>query len=215
MKITPGKGLLGQFNYPIQDKQFSGSIFASEIACNTTRVLVAAPVNNNTAVANFTTLVSQPNKVDVDATASNGQNVAWNFGDGNTGTGLITNHTYINGGSYTITCVVEDTVCNSFDTATFNVQMTIGVTENELSRSLNIFPNPSTGEFTIAFDLEKAQDITISVVDALGREISNEIIARAEGATQHKLDLTNQARGLYFVKITAGENTIVKKITKL
>ena len=45
----------------------------------------------------------------------------WNFGDGNTATGLNVNHFYTQAGNYIITLTVTDTVCNSTDTATASV----------------------------------------------------------------------------------------------
>jgi hypothetical protein len=215
LTFVGGAGLFGSFSQAYTNNLFEGKIHAHSVSCSDARVPVSLNLNTDTALANFTTVVSQPDKVDVDASTSVGHLFSWDFGDGNSATGIIASHTYMNGGNYTITCVVVDTVCNTVDTQTFAVNMTIGVTENELSRSLNIYPNPSTGVFNIVFDIAIRQEVEISVIDALGRTIEIEYLSGQAGTITHQIDLSNHARGLYFVRITAGENAVIKKITKM
>jgi len=210
-----GIGLWNPFSGIASNNLFDGIIHSHSVACSDVKVPVDLNINLDTAMASFITTVSQPNKVDVDASASQGHIISWTFGDGGTATGIIANHTYTTGGPYTITCIVEDTVCNTIDTTTFAVNMTIGVTENELTRSINIFPNPSAGIFNLTFDVNSNEDVSIVVIDALGRTISTESFSNGSGTITRQLDLKSQARGLYFVHITAGENTVVKKITKM
>ncbi|MFK7920565.1 MAG: PKD domain-containing protein [Bacteroidia bacterium] len=68
-----------------------------------------APVASFTASPNAGTA---PLLVSVDATASNDDNgiqtYDWDFGDGATGNGQITDHTYLVGGTFTITLIVSD-----------------------------------------------------------------------------------------------------------
>ncbi len=215
LTFVGGAGLFGSFANAYSNNLFEGIIHSHSVSCSDTRVPVALNINSDTAFASFTTAVTQPNKVDVNATASVGQLITWDFGDGNSASGTIASHIYTNGGNYTILCTVQDTVCNTVDTATFSTNLTIGVTENSLSRSLNIFPNPSTGVFNLLFDVAFGEDVNITVLDALGRTLSTESFSNAEGSITRQLDLSNQARGLYFVHISVGKNTAVKKITKL
>ncbi len=55
--------------------------------------------------------------IDVDASASLDDGTiasyTWDFGDGSSGSGESTSHTYINGGTYTVVLTVEDTVGNT------------------------------------------------------------------------------------------------------
>jgi PKD repeat protein len=213
--ITPGNALLSKFNYTIPNKQFSGSIYTHEIECSTTRTLVQTQFNPDTAFASFTTQVSQPNKVDVNASASNGQLVNWLFGDGGSATGAIATHIYTTGGSYTILCTVTDTVCNTVDTATFTVQMTIGIDENELANRVNIYPNPSTGIFMVSLNMPQQQDeVGVEVLDALGRTVQKTTVVANGNTTEFTLNLTEQPTGLYMVRLHFGHAVVVKKVTK-
>lgn len=208
-------GFYTAFSSPSSDRVFEGEIFATSVSCSNAKTLVELPIYSDTAVADFTSIVSQPNKVDVDAAASQGDLVDWNFGDGNTATGISASHTYVNGGTYTITCTVTDTVCGTIDTATESVMMTIGIEENALTSSLSVFPNPSEGVFNVSFKLDVLKDVNLEVIDQLGRVLYNHDFNTTMSVRNHKIDLSDQANGLYFIRINAEEMTAVKKITKM
>jgi len=50
-----------------------------------------------------------------------GHVVSWNFGDASTGNGMYVSHAYTVPGTYLITLIVTDTVCNRHDTAYYTV----------------------------------------------------------------------------------------------
>ena len=205
----------GSFNLETNNRVLDGIIFSHSEACSQTRIPVEINIYSDTAIASFTTAVSQPNKVDVDASASQGDVIEWNFGDGTTATGATYAHTYVNGGQYTITCTVTDTVCNTVDTATFIVNMTIGIDENDLARSLEIYPNPSSGIYNVSFDLTLREDVSMEVIDGLGRVLYAHSFNKTMHVANHVVDLSKQPNGIYFVRLTAGNTTAVKKITKM
>lgn len=75
---------------------------------------VVIPVANKAPVAAFTTAVSAKTlsvnasgSTDPDGTITS---YGWNFGDGNTGTGAVTTHTYTASGTYNVTLTVTDNV---------------------------------------------------------------------------------------------------------
>ena len=66
----------------------------------------AVSSRHSTVSASFTTSVpngSTPLTIAVDATGSSGDSFAWDFGDGQTATGVTASHTYAHAGSYTVT----------------------------------------------------------------------------------------------------------------
>ncbi len=72
--------------------------------------------------------------------------------------------------------------------------------------SIKIYPNPSTGLFTIESDLP-----TNYQVYNLNGQL---MLTGTTGAATDQLDLSGVASGLYFVKINVGEQTITRKLVK-
>lgn len=215
MRYEGGLGFWsGAFSQSSNDRIFDGVIYAHNEVCSSSRTLVSVPLSADTAIASFSTIVSQPNKVDVDATASQGDLIEWNFGDGNTATGAIATHIYTTGGNYTITCIVTDTVCSTVDTAYFNVQMTIGIDENALANAVEIYPNPGNGLFNLNFAAD-AEEATVTILDLVGNVIAIYPLHNVSSDVSNQLDLSHEPSGLYFIKIEVDGATAVKKITKL
>jgi lysyl endopeptidase len=72
--------------------------------------------------------------------------------------------------------------------------------------NINIYPNPSTGIFTIT-NVPNAVSLTVS--DALGRVVTGEIL---NDKTRHQVDLSGQESGVYFFKFNCAEGSAVKKV---
>lgn len=97
----------------------------------------------------------------------------------------------------------DKTINSSFST---HLKMNISDTKDPTSTNkINIFPNPSTGLFTIKYDRLNQQNINWTVFDIHGNKVLS--------GNNSTVNLTNQARGVYFVKFINEGNTITKKIT--
>jgi len=83
-------------------------------------------------------------------------------------------------------------------------------------RSLTLgqnFPNPVvSGVTSIPFSLERAQDVTVAVFDALGREVSATAATFAAGEQSVQVDTRALPNGVYFYRINAGETTLTRKM---
>lgn len=78
---------------------------------------------------------------------------------------------------------------------------------DEVVCSLNIFPNPSKGQFT----LEMGQgNWTVSVYDMMGR-----CVIETQLESESVIDLSANEKGVYFVKATNGQQEHVQKIVVL
>ncbi|MCC5923420.1 MAG: T9SS type A sorting domain-containing protein, partial [Crocinitomicaceae bacterium] len=87
---------------------------------------------------------------------------------------------------------------------------------NELTNSsfkLNAFPNPAVNQTTIAFELENASDVNITVTDMSGKVMLNEVMLNA-GAGKNELNIStaNFANGMYFLNLSSGNINAQKKI---
>lgn len=99
---------------------------------------------------------------------------------------------------------------------TFNTPVTnLAITPTSINEILNnynvkIFPNPSTGKFNLQVENVNAiSNFNIEIVDVIGNEIFNQIINKSIS----ELDISNQSKGIYFIKITNSKGyTAVQKI---
>ena len=116
-------------------------VFAA--ACGDSAPIQPTGIPNERPTAAFTTDVTEgsaPLEVRFDASSSNDSDgnivsYAWNFGDGNTGSGQIVTHTYADPGSYTPSLTVTDDR---------------GATHTATGDAIAVFHPPGTGENTIS-----------------------------------------------------------------
>ncbi len=82
----------------------------------------------------------------------------------------------------------------------------LGVSNNELSSSFSLYPNPTNGNFTMDLGREYT-DVTVEISNVLGQIISSEKYASAKIIQQE----INVSAGTYFVKVSIakeGSNTL-------
>ncbi|MEM1054595.1 MAG: carboxypeptidase regulatory-like domain-containing protein [Bacteroidota bacterium] len=71
---------------------------------------------------------------------------------------------------------------------------------------LQVYPNPTRGEASVAFSLPEGADVRVAVYDMLGREVA--VVAegaRAEGTHTARLGTEAMAPGLYLVRVETAE----------
>jgi hypothetical protein len=86
-----------------------------------------------------------------------------------------------------------------------------GVNEiNVASADMNIHPNPSKGITYVDFTMAAASDVKIEVLDMEGRVMSTFSDFLPEGDHQYTMN-NNLASGVYFVRLSFGNNSITKK----
>lgn len=90
-------------------------------------------------------------------------------------------------------------------------QITPSVTEKSRIQ-FNIFPNPTQGEVSLSFQLQKAGTVKITVIDMIGRSISEQ--KETYGVGSHRIDfsLSGQNAGIYFVQVDSPDGKNSKKL---
>ncbi|MBL0095379.1 MAG: T9SS type A sorting domain-containing protein [Bacteroidetes bacterium] len=87
--------------------------------------------------------------------------------------------------------------------------------ESEENYTLSVYPNPSTGAFTLNYLSEDIIDAnaTIAIVDMMGRVVYSEAVEVIEGQIFKQVNMESQfAGGVYFVRLQVGENSLVSKL---
>jgi hypothetical protein len=86
------------------------------------------------------------------------------------------------------------------------------ISEEDYKRLLNVFPNPSRDVFNISFTSEKVQHLKVRILNVIGEELIAEDLEQFIGEYTKQIDLTNNAKGIYFLEIETDNGVINKKL---
>lgn len=103
--------------------------------------------------------------------------------------------------------VTDSNLCSSMDSVVVNVLDCSGVNE-ESQVELLVYPNPSTGIFTISTNY--AQQAEIQVTSVTGTIV---YVKPFSYLTVHSIDLSDVAKGIYIVTLEVAGNKISKTIS--
>ena len=93
---------------------------------------------------------------------------------------------------------------------------TVGINEqNQQPQNFSVYPNPFKEEIRISLSLSKNEQVKLSVLDLLGKESvilpSRNLTAGDHNFVVKRSDI-NLSNGIYFIRFSQGDKTIVKKI---
>jgi hypothetical protein len=135
----------------------------------------------------------------------------WDFGDGTTGASLNPIHTYTGNGTYTVVHI-STSPCGA-DTSTVQVVINVVKTSTPLKPQIvTVFPNPTTGQFTIDMEFSEAVNGQYLLFDILGRLIISAGIDGLEAMVS--LDISDQSDGVFWLSIRTESGFSVHKIIK-
>lgn len=138
---------------------------------------------------------------------------AWDFGDGNTSTMQNPSHTYTASGVYTVTLIV--TSCGDTDTATTEISVILtDIQDDLLDEALSVFPNPSTGSFNVELSLNKAENVSVIVMNAIGQQVSVTELGRTLNVNR-QINLSGMEKGIYLLQVKVGDRQVVRRISLL
>lgn len=79
---------------------------------------------------------------------------------------------------------------------------------------LSVYPNPASGVVRFAFELDAAQDISLSVYDVLGRQVARLHDGPTEaGSLDTGLDVAGLSNGVYMVRMVGERGAITRRFT--
>ncbi len=78
--------------------------------------------------------------------------------------------------------------------------------------NLKVFSNPTTGAFTVEFNLPDEGDTQITITDINGKEVYSETRKNFSGAYNKVISLTTQPKGTYFVKVSQNGYTSTRAV---
>ena len=153
-----------------------------------------------------------------DDSSLNVNDYQWNYGDGATGTGFNTSHTYPNDTFYDVTLTVKNSHgCSAATDSTIKVFTGISEAIHNVF-DLNIYPNPFNEITTMEYSLGTAAFVRVEVYAADGRAIA--ILANEkQSAGLHQVKLNTDEyimpQGIYFMRMVVGKEMITERIIRV
>ncbi|MGV3761128.1 T9SS type A sorting domain-containing protein [Parapedobacter sp.] len=91
------------------------------------------------------------------------------------------------------------------------------VVNDKLLSSVKVFPNPIVDQISLSYRLDKQSTVSIKVMDALGNEVMTLLNQELDAGPQSHVFETNNklTNGFYFIRVSAGTETVVKRISVL
>lgn len=77
--------------------------------------------------------------------------------------------------------------------------------------SMNIYPNPSNGNFTLEMNASKAGTFNVEIINIQGQVVFTKEINQ-DGFYKETIDISDNASGIYYIRINDGKNLKVSKI---
>ena len=108
--------------------------------------------------------------------------------------------------------VTDANGCSSFFEFTIGQSELSNAEEHALNEHTAVFPNPSSGHFTVKYDGYNSGSVTVELFDNLGHLIGS---SQELGPYKNQIDLmvANEVPGIYYLRIRNEQASITRKIT--
>ena len=77
---------------------------------------------------------------------------------------------------------------------------------------VSLSPNPFKENFTLSFELEKAENVQIRIIDFQGKEMKAASLDLTEGSQSQRFNTKGYPSGIYYLQMIAGNQQITKKL---
>jgi hypothetical protein len=118
---------------------------------------------------------------------------------------------YIPGQAFNTQRFAETYFHISVDTS--NGKPGVGLNDMETVKINSVFPNPATSKVTVNMNLVNSADVTVSLTNLMGQEVSTLTFPNAPaGAFELPMNTSNVNAGVYMINIKAGNYTASQKL---
>ncbi|MCC7298613.1 MAG: T9SS type A sorting domain-containing protein, partial [Bacteroidia bacterium] len=140
----------------------------------------------------------------------NGVTYTWVFDGGGTQKGGTTSYNFQEDGSYQVTmrARVDATGCEC--TKTKMVVMSRGAAQDLENSGITMFPNPSTGSFSIALTESFGTEVTVEIMSMTGAVLSSSTVSNTGLIS---MEAGNLSDGVYVVRVSNGNQVATRRLT--
>jgi hypothetical protein len=89
--------------------------------------------------------------------------------------------------------------------------------DDKLLSNVEVYPNPITDQINMKYNISRNSNVTIKMVDVLGNNVMTLFSQRVEPGEQvlNRAVSAKLNRGFYFIRVVAGTESIIKRISVL
>ncbi len=208
MEILEGVGKSHPFGATFRPRMWNGQVVYGSEACSDIRSEITVQIDS-IPNASFD-VTTQSHTVFFENTTSNADSVVWDFAGLGSATGDTASFQFPQTDSFTV-CMIAYNNCGS-DTVCETVWAeNISIDRYDLFQNLELFPNPNEGAFTLRFEQEVSDVVTIEFVDLSGKALYYE---QVEGVLHFEktYDRKDWTAGVYVLRLSNGKGTITHRV---
>ncbi len=96
-------------------------------------------------------------------------------------------------------------------------RVSVAKPDDKLLNNVQVYPNPVTDQINLKYEVTRNTNVTIKIVDVLGNDVITILSQRVEpGEQSYSYSINNKLnRGFYFVRIVAGPESVIERISVL
>ncbi len=102
--------------------------------------------------------------------------------------------------------------CTNSDTTIITVDICTGINNASTDFGIFIYPNPSTGKFTIEKPNGLNKEVQVKLLDATSKLIQEKVIP--VGKQKVEMDIRNYSKGVYYLQLIVDDEIFVKQLLK-
>jgi hypothetical protein len=104
-------------------------------------------------------------------------------------------------------------ITDASDAETKRLKKEAGPTNGKLSLGdMKFSPNPANGKFTLSFSTPGKGDAEITILNSEGKKVYTESLPGFNGHYNKEIDISENPKGVYFVRIQQGDHSQMKKL---
>ncbi|MGZ3751078.1 MAG: T9SS type A sorting domain-containing protein [Mucilaginibacter sp.] len=101
--------------------------------------------------------------------------------------------------------------------ATSAAKISVIRTDDKLLNDVQVYPNPITDQINVKYVLTRNAIVTVKIMDVLGNDVATLLSQRVTSGEQNFTYPLNSklSRGFYFIRVVAGTESVIKRISVL
>jgi len=98
-----------------------------------------------------------------------------------------------------------------------SAKVTVQQPSDKLLSNVSIFPNPTTDQINLKYNVSRYSTVSVKLVDVLGNNVATlvpqQLVEPGDYTKTYAINSSRISKGFYFVKIMAGTESVIRRIS--